>query len=461
MKIWRFALGGHRRHLFLVAFLALAGLVAQAGVAAQEGVSGEVSFSFWGDPAELQAYQAVVEAFEEAHPDVEVEIVHVPRADDFQSRLATGFAAGDPPDVFLINYRRYAQYAARGVLEPLGPLLEADGALTEEAFYPEPLDAFRFDGELVCLPQNVSSLVVYYNRDLFEAAGVPLPTEGWTWDDFLGAAKALTQDVDGDGQTDQYGLGVENSLIRFAPFIWQAGGELVDDLERPTRLTIDTPEARAGIEFFIDLSLEHKVVPTEAEVQAESDEDRFANGTTAMLLQSRRVVPTLRQIEDFTWDVAPLPRGKVEAGILHSDAYCMAAAAEDKEAARAFISFAVGPEGQPIAAQTGRTVPSLKEVANSSAFLGLGAGLGDGEGDGDSNSLRDRLAAPASSEVFLDVIPHIRRVPSISTWPEVEEAFNTTLGRAFYGEIEIDDAIALAQERSEDAFRRAAEDAER
>ena len=127
----------------------------------------------------------------------------------------------------------------------------------------------------MCLPQNLSSLVVYYNRDLFDAAGVPYPEAGWTWADFLAAAKALTKDIDGDGLTDQHGLGVENSLIRFTPFIWQAGGELVDDVDHPTRLTIDTPQAREAIQFFIDLSLVHKVVPTEAEVLAISDEDRF------------------------------------------------------------------------------------------------------------------------------------------------------------------------------------------
>ena len=74
----------------------------------------------------------------------------------------------------------------------------------------------------ICLPQNVSSLVVYYNRDLFEAAGVPLPTAGWTWDDMTAAAAALR-----DG--DQYGLGVEASIIRLAPFVWSNGGDIVDD----------------------------------------------------------------------------------------------------------------------------------------------------------------------------------------------------------------------------------------
>ena len=226
--------------------------------------------------------------------------------------------------------------------------------------------------------------------------------------------------------------------------------ELVDDYDRPTRLTIDTPEARAGIQFVVDLNLVHKVVPTEAEVLAVSDEDRFANGTTAMLLQSRRVVPTLREIQNFTWDVGPLPAGPAgPAGILHSDAYCISAASENKEAAWAFVEFANGPQGQPIAGETGRTVPSLKAVAESPAFLGPRGGVPTGTD-------LDRFNPPANARVYLDTIPEIRRVPSISTWPEVEEAFNTTLGRAFYGEIPLDDAIALAQARSEDAFRRAA-----
>jgi multiple sugar transport system substrate-binding protein len=450
MRIRRVGAGLGRRLPWLAVALLLIGSLATGATQAQQAPpSGAISFSFWGDPAELKAYESVVAAFEAAQPSVDVQINHVPAADDFYAQLATGFAAGAPPDVFLINYRRYGQFAARGALEPLGPRLAGSAVLNEEDFYPEPLAAFRRDGELICLPQNVSSLVVYYNRDLFDAAGVPYPTMGWTWDQFLAAAQALTKDLNGDGIVDQHGLGVENSLIRFTPFIWQAGGELVDDVDNPTRLTIDTPEARAGIQFFIDLSLVHKVVPTEAEVLAISDEDRFANGTTAMLLQSRRAVPTLRTVQNFTWDVGPLPQAEAAAGILHSDAYCLSATSQNKDAAWAFIEFAVGPQGQPIAAQTGRTVPSLRSVAESPAFLGPRGGVPTG-------SPLDRFAPPASSRVFLDTIPQIRRVPSISTWPEVEDAFNTTLGRAFYGEIPVDQAITLAQSRAEDAFRRAA-----
>ena len=420
-------------------------------VRAQDGPSGEISFAFWGDPAEEAAYTRVAEEFEAANPDIDVELVYTPGQNDYQTKIATDFAGGNPPDVFLINYRRYGQYAARGALEPLGPRLDASATLNEEDFYAPPMEAFRYrGGDLSCIPQNVSSLVVYYNQDLFAQAGVDEPEAGWTWDQFAAAAEALTVDEDNDGIAETYGLAVDPSMIRYAPFIWGAGGEIVDDLDSPTTLTLDTPEARAGIEFFINLG--HTgigAVPTEAELLSEDDESRFMRGGAAMLLQSRRVVPTLREIEGFAWDVAPLPVGPAgPVGILHSDAFCLAAEAENKDAAWAFIEYAVGVKGQTILAETGRTVPSLKAVAESDAFLkgnALGGELGVG-------------LPPANSRVFLDTIPDIRRVPSISTWPEIEEAFNTAFQRAFYIEIDVDGALDVSTFRSREAFQRAAEE---
>lgn len=111
------------------------------------------------------------------------------------------------------------------------------------------------------------------------------------------AAKTLTVDKNSDGTVDTYGLVVESTLIRYAPFIWGAGGEIVDDVDHPTRLTLDTPEAKAGIQWFMDLGVQgHNVVPSEAEVLAEDDLSRFMNGRAAMLMQSRRAVPTLRKL---------------------------------------------------------------------------------------------------------------------------------------------------------------------
>ena len=409
-----------------------------------------LSFAFWGDPAEQRAYEQVVEEFEKTRPDIDIEPVYTASQGDYYTKVATQFAGGDPPDAFLINYRNYGQFAARDALQPVGPYLENSTVLSAEDYYELPLDAFRYrGGELSCMPQNASSLVVYYNVDLFNAAGIPLPNDGWTWDEFRAAAETLTQDIDGDGITDVHGLAVDPSMIRYVPFIWGAGGEIVDNVDEPTTLTLDTPEALEGIEWFISLGATGSAVtPLEAEVQAEDDTGRFMSGRAAMLMNSRRSVPTLREIEGFTWDVAPLPVGKVEANVLHSDAYCIARNTEHPDAAWAFIEFAAGQTGQQILAQTGRIVPSLKSVAQSPDFL-KGTSVGGDLGVG---------LPPANSQVFLDNIEILRRVPSISTWPEVEDTFNTAFQRAFYVEVDIDEAIQISTFQSRDAFERAYEE---
>jgi multiple sugar transport system substrate-binding protein len=133
-----------------------------------------------------------------------------------------------------------------------------------------------------------------------------------------------------------------------------------------------------------------------------------------MLMESRRVVPTLRTITDFSWDVAGFPGMDEPASVLHSDAYCMTATSQEKDAAWRFLEFALGPEGQRIAAESGRTVPSLRSVAETDAFL-------------------DPDVDPAHSEVFVEQIPFLRSVPVISTWPEIEDTVNGLLEEAYYG----------------------------
>ncbi len=418
------------RFLYLVScLLLLLPLLAGCGPAAPRSVS----FMVFGDPAELAAYQQLVAAFREKYPNIQVELRHVAGQGDYQKQLVTAFSAGAPPDVMLLNYRRVAQFAAPGGLQPVGAYLEASAVIHESDFYPQTIEAFRWNGELWCIPQNISSLVVYYNRDLFDAAGLPYPAAGWTWDNLLQAARALTLDRDGDGIVEQYGLGLAPGLIRLAPLIWQNGGELVDDPAHPTRLALDSPEALAAFRWFVDLQVREGVTPDRAAEQAEGSESRFLNGRMGMYLNSRRGVPTYRTITAFSWDVAPLPRGRQEAGVLHSDGFCMAAKTRDKEAAWTFIEFANSAAGQEILAATGRTVPSLRAVAESPAFL-------------------DPRQSPANSRAFLDTIPIIRRLPLLPQWTQIEETANREIERAFYGEATVEAAAAAAIEATRSLF---------
>ncbi len=425
MTMWRWpALRG--------AAVLMAGALLAGGCGAGSGsddADDALRFVLFGDPTETAGYEDLVTAFERANPDIDVEINPVADQDDLLVKLTTAFAGGRPPDVFLVNYRNYGQFAARDVLAPVQPRLDASKVIDEGDFAPAALDAFRFDGqELTCMPQNVSSLEVYYNVDMFEQAGVPLPKPGWTWDDFLSAAKALTSE-------GRYGVGTEPSIIRLAPFVWSAGGDVVDDPADPTTLTLDSGASRRGLDFFLDLQTVHHVAPPEREELSQDSEARFLAGRLGMYLNSRKSVPTLRTIEGFTWDVAPLPvaPGGEPVTILHGDAYCMAEASPQQDDAWRFIEFANSVEGQTILARSGRTVPSRVDVARSEAFLRPDA-------------------PPASADVFVDVIPTIRSVPHTATWSRVEKEADEVLEAIYYGRLDREEGIQQLVETTAPLF---------
>jgi multiple sugar transport system substrate-binding protein len=152
-----------------------------------------------------------------------------------------------------------------------------------------------------------------------------------------------------------------------------------------------------------------------------------------MYLNSRRGVPSYREISGFDWDVAPLPRGVEDAGILHSDGFCLSNSAADPDAAWKLIEFAGSVKGQSVLAQSGRIVPSNVAVAESPAFL-------------------DPTKPPANARAFLDEIPSLRAVPVLSTWDEIEATADSEIERAFYGDVTPEEAAILARDRTEEYF---------
>ena len=374
------------------------------GDASDGGQDAKIAFQLFGDAEELEAYRDLVAAYRERTGRT-VELVEIPDREAHLAKLLTAFAGGDPPDVFLINYRNFGGYARRGVVAP--PDVDA------KAFYPQPVDAFTVDGRLQCVPQNVSSLVVYYNADAFAKAGVERPAKDWTYDDFLRTAERLKA-------AGLDAVGVEPGIVRASAFVWAAGGEVVDRTEDPTRFTLDTPQARRGLERLVALR-ERGLSPSAKEAGSRSLDERFADGSLAMFMSSRREVPGFRTIEAFRWDVAAFPRAEEDFTVLHSDAYCVAKAGST-EAAAAFVAFAAGPEGQRLLARSGRTVPSRPDVARSGAFL-------------------DRARPPASARVFLDAVPRIKRLPTDAKWTEAEDAADLALERMYYGDLSVDEAV--------------------
>jgi multiple sugar transport system substrate-binding protein len=394
-----------RRSVAQLLFIALFACSETPGSPEGSPSSKILRFQVSGEAEEVAVYDTLINAFEKDNPDLAVRTTVIADKDDHLAKLATSFSGGNPPDVFLVNFREYSQFVAQQGVKPVEDLL-ANLEVEYGDYFEEPLEAFTYDGTLQCMPQNISSLVVYYNKTLFKNADLKRPPDAWSWAEFRDYAIALTQ-----GEVD--GLGIEPSVIRAAPFVWSNGGEVVDNTDAPTRFVLDEPAAREALEFIVDLVREDSSVPTEEEITAQDLETRFMTSKLGMLLSSRRDTPAFREVTGLDWDVAALPRAEQRAGILHSDGYCISAGSEQVEAAAEFVAFATGDEGQTITALAGRTVPSLKSVAKSGAFL-------------------DPSQPPAHPEVFIEGISHIRRTPVIPTWPQIEDLAEEIFTRMFY-----------------------------
>ena len=269
-----------------------------------------------------------------------MQLVEASDRQDLLARLSTSFAAGDPPDVFLINYRFYGQFAAKGVLEPLEERVESsDGVLARGLLSP----AGR--GVQLARSSHLSAAEHLEPRRVLQPRPVPAPRRARAAggldvrNDGRSRAAQLTLDANGapvrarrpeSGATGPrpavFGLGVEPSVIRLAPFVWSGGGELVDDERRPTRFALETTGG----------ARRRSSIPRPAQpLPGDADRSGSRGGGRRGALRQRPAgdAPLLAPLDpdasgrstDFDWDVAPLPVLREQAGILHSDAYCMAA----------------------------------------------------------------------------------------------------------------------------------------
>lgn len=394
-------------------------------LACSGGEDYDIRYMRWGTPEELAGAQELIDLFESEHPGVTVKL-EVASWADYWTKLLGGLAANDAPDVFLMGGDYVYEFVRDDVLVDLTPHVETSG-LDLGQYYENPVQIFQREGGLWGLPRDCNTVAVYYNRDLFETSGVPLPTSDWTWDEFLAAAEALTQDLDGDGRTDQWGfLTFYNSQeTRFGSWVWNAGGEFISADGR--QATVNTPEVTRGISFLTDLIHTHRVAP-EVEGDAAQDINLFLTGRLAMITEGSWRLRYFRQIENFEWDVAPMPRGPArQITSVNGLANVVWSGSDNPNLAWDLVRFLSSEPCQIALAEGGTSIPALRSVAESEVFL-------------------DPTLAPDHIRVFLDGIDTGHPLNFTPRYHEWDEAVQRQLELAFRGEATVEEALAAAQE---------------
>ena len=263
----------------------------------------DLVYAMFSNPKWNTFYEKVLADFEN-QTGIKVKLLTIPGR-EYLSKIETMMAGGEPVDVFYLNEKFVYRFAAKGKILPLDDLVASDKDFTLSIYFPRVVDALKFRGHLYSLPVFFSTLALFYNKSLFDEAGVAYPNGDWTWDDFLKAAKALTRDKNGDGVPDVYGTALVSWFDRWAVWVWQNGGEVFS--EDMTRCLLDSPQAVEAIQFYADLANVYRVSPPFATMKEQNVNDMFVTGKIAMVYMTRFQVESYSQIKSFEWDVAPLP----------------------------------------------------------------------------------------------------------------------------------------------------------
>lgn len=341
---------------------------------AEAAASGDVTtltWAFWGSPEEAESHRAVAAVFEELHPEIKIDYWIQPWS-DYHTGIVTQWATNDPAVVPDIAWTAWPspRYAVEGVLENLDPYIEASGYDLSD-YWPGLLQFGQYQGSQYGLPRDIDVAVLYYNTDMFDAAGLEYPTDAWTWDDLAAAAEALTV-RDAAGNVTTYGLAAEGG--KYLKFPYQTGARLLDDFENPSMATIDTPEALQGFDFITGLLDSGAAMRPDLLNEAGGDAAAFISDQAAMIIQNSSRIGAFKEAGK-NFDLAPVPTSP-DGGRWNGAggaSWVISAASDSKDAAWTFLSWLQSAEGgQKIYTERGEIFPALQSVANSPSFLEQG-----------------------------------------------------------------------------------------
>ena len=245
----------------------------------------------------------------------------------------------------MLEITRYGLFADRGALEPLQPMIDAAGPEFVERIRPFALDASRYLGESYVIPFNVSTPVMYYNKDMFRAAGLDPDAPPRSWDEVTEAAGALT--IRNGDEVAQWGLTTPPQWVRWA-MTNQAGGGWVDPADNAVQ--IDSPESVRVYQYAADWVNVHEVASLEAALDEDVADDYFDTGRAAIEFNSTGGLTGNLTGLPFELGVAPLPCEVVCAAPIGGATLGIVASADQevKDGAWAFIEYVTTPENNAL-----------------------------------------------------------------------------------------------------------------
>lgn len=405
-KQWRTVVTG----AVLAAALAAGSLAA----AAEEEVT--ITYTnFNASGGQEETLEAMYEAFHEEFPNITVEIETV-GFDDYFKQMQTRVAGGTAPDCYELNIENFAAYANKGVLAELSGI---DAAGYNETA----LSAFNVDGKQYGVPGNFSNVVLIYNKDLFDAAGVDYPTNDWTWEDVQTAGEAIRA-LD----ENTYGIYQPVTFNEFFKVAVQFGGSILN--EDKTAFTINSAENVAAAEMMISRIVDSNIQPNDEQMSGMGDWDLFQSGRLGMIPTGIWAFATFAEGCDFEWDICVEPGQTQKATHFFSNALVVNAETEKKEAAECWINWLASSEtAAQMRIDAGWDLPAISNEEVLSSYLDV--------------------TPPANRQAVFDSLDYLTVAPVIEDYALMSDIITGKLEEAASGKVTVQEALDAAQSECE------------
>jgi multiple sugar transport system substrate-binding protein len=421
MKKSRYLLGG------IILCILIAGLLAgcrqkKADISSAVSSVKEIIFFTIGDESEQVVWDALFDNFNAKHPDIHIIKQHIPGEwEDYVMKLTAMIAAGTPPDFSRMGVAYVPQFSSRDQLTELSGYISRDMNMAD--YNKAVFDQCKIDGKTFGLPVGIYTLNVYYNKTLFDAAGIPYPSTDWnnpwTLDEFLDIARKLTK---GSGPTKQYGFYANLHPERTPPFYFSAGGDVFN--ADHTKVTMDQKPMLDTYKMLQGL-INEGIAPDMLLGRTMTNEQLFMSDRLGMIVEGDWMLPSYARNKDFRFGVAPIPKGSAGAtSVVFLDQYVLLSGAKNQEESWIAIRYLLEKDAQELKVKYSTTgIPLYQPVIDS---------------------MKDQMftsLTPAEKEVLLNAATHSKAMYFPTNWNEMVLSIQKTTDLMVLNEISVEEGL--------------------
>jgi multiple sugar transport system substrate-binding protein len=315
-------------------------------------------------PAEDALVQQNLMNFEKLHPNIHINWSPIPG--DYPTKMRANVASNTVPDVFYLQPAMSNAYISSGKLLNLSPYMARDNVKPSD-YYSALLNPFVCSsGQVYGLPKDWGSLGVFYNKQMFQAAGLPLPSANWTWSDLQHDAQVLTKNAGTPHSV--YGIVLTADLSRWGAFLLEDGGSVLN--KDGTQATFNNSVGVNALNFY-DSFFKNNTGALPTTVGTSYNGDSFGKGRAAMVIEGPWLIPYLSSTyPSIQYGIAPMPiapTGK-RADLNFTNAWSAYSGTKHPEAAWELIKYMTGATVQETNLNAGFALPTVKSLANATYF---------------------------------------------------------------------------------------------